>query len=393
MKKTFLLTILAAFLACSCNNQKTTNAQLKNTINFHLDGIQYDSLLIVGRDNNDKAVRIRGEQKDKGLWSFHIPDSVLNILPSFEVRSKSLDAASKTGYMISFQGVMNGDTTSVGYFNIDEKHPTIYAKYNGQTSFDNLASYEKDGKRVSGEIHFIVDKFLIQDYDSSSDVSLKIREPFFSYFWDLKQKGKKYDDFIRDYTAMAAGHPDSRYLITNLSQNLFNYKSNDDIMKIYGNLSAKYKKTPWGENIERYMNGKFGNAVLPSEETGQPEAIIQDTTKHCLIIFSASWCKYCREEIPLLKKINKDLKGKLDMVYVTIDEQTSVDQWGKMMQEEQIPWRSVLATGKTKAIRQQYYVGGIPQSILAYPGGKMEIMDLRDKANEEKLYRIIQGRI
>jgi len=78
------------------------------------------------------------------------------------------------------------------------------------------------------------------------------------------------------------------------------------------------------------------------------------------------------------------------MVYISIDEPATVENWKKMMKEEQIPWRSLLAVDNIRKIKDRYYVQGIPYSILVYPDGHMEDINVRQKESLDKLYKILK---
>ncbi|NLI36233.1 MAG: redoxin domain-containing protein [Bacteroidales bacterium] len=74
-----------------------------------------------------------------------------------------------------------------------------------------------------------------------------------------------------------------------------------------------------------------------SANLNNKEQVIIDSKKYNLIVFSASWCGPCREEIPILKHIYNDLNAKLDIVYISIDEAKTVEAWQKLIQMEAIP--------------------------------------------------------
>jgi len=61
-----------------------------------------------------------------------------------------------------------------------------------------------------------------------------------------------------------------------------------------------------------------------------------------------------------------------------------------MMKDEPIPWRSLLAVDNTMKIKERYYVQGIPYSILVYPDGHMEDINVRQKESLDKLYKILK---
>ena len=77
------------------------------------------------------------------------------------------------------------------------------------------------------------------------------------------------------------------------------------------------------------------------------------------------------------------------MVYISIDGLATIENWKKMMREEHNPWRSLMAVDNIKKIRDKYFVEGVPYSILVYPGGHKEIINVRHE-EVEKLYNLLR---
>lgn len=169
---------------------------------------------------------------------------------------------------------------------------------------------------------------------------------------------------------------------------LARYKSKEDVRKIYDLFSGKHKNTRWAKNIERFLyTNKFPNTSLPPlHDTTARESIVQDTSKYNLVVFTASWCRPCREEIPLLKKIQNDLNKNLILTYVSIDEASGLKSYQKLIEESSIPWRSLLAWQDLKKIKSTYFIEGIPHNILVHPNGDMEKIDVRKDSDREMLY-------
>ncbi|MCL2860725.1 MAG: TlpA family protein disulfide reductase [Oscillospiraceae bacterium] len=105
-----------------------------------------------------------------------------------------------------------------------------------------------------------------------------------------------------------------------------------------------------------------------------------------LVIFSASWCNPCHEQIPALKEIYQKLKGKINMMYISLDKSETVNNWKALMEEEQIPWRILLATNDVEAIQKKYYAKSIPRIYIIYPDKHFELLDVSEKADIDKLY-------
>ena len=140
-------------------------------------------------------------------------------------------------------------------------------------------------------------------------------------------------------------------------------------------------------NVVRLNFGtnEYDELILATE---LPEPIIKDFSKINLVIFSASWCAPCIAEIPILKKIAEELSDKIGMVYVSMDETTTVDAWKKLMINKEITWRSVLAAYNLEEINQQFFTPGLPTVLMVYPDGKFETIEVRYDADLKKLYEI-----
>lgn len=179
--------------------------------------------------------------------------------------------------------------------------------------------------------------------------------------------------------------------MTYLSSNLYQYKSPKDIRKIYDNFSNKHKDGKWAKEIERFLqftSHKFENTALPTVDSTVEEDIVQDSSKHNLIIFSASWCLPCIEEIPLLKEMHKDLNKDLVFTYVSMDDDKTVASFQKLIQEKDIPWRTLFAYPDIERIKEKYHAAILPRNFLVYPNGDLEVIDVRKDEDREKLYSL-----
>lgn len=90
--------------------------------------------------------------------------------------------------------------------------------------------------------------------------------------------------------------------------------------------------------------------------------------KNVLIVFGATWCPYCVEEIPELKKIYETFKDdKVKLMYIDIQE--SPAKVGSFVKEKMIPYTVLLDTGGKVA--SSYKVRGIPHQVVVDKKGKI----------------------
>lgn len=196
----------------------------------------------------------------------------------------------------------------------------------------------------------------------------------------------------KKYIDLAKKYPDSHSLLEMLNSRLRIFNSQTDVKKILDCFSNENRRSSIGKRINQYLSDTFfNNSALTAWDTDNAEAIVLDSTKYNLVVFSASWCVPCIEEIPLLKRIYNDLSDKLDITYVSIDDSTEIEAWRQLMRDRNIPWRSVLAAGKLNYIKEEYFVSAIPYSLFVHPGGRKESLELRHKKAQNYLYQIVRG--
>lgn len=143
------------------------------------------------------------------------------------------------------------------------------------------------------------------------------------------------------------------------------------------------------EDPMQVLVGKRFIDVLLKDTQGSPRKLSEYVGQgnYVLIDFWASWCQYCREEMPALKKVYKKFQGKgFEVVGLSIDENTA--NWKGAIQQLGLPWTHLDDTKgwKSKAI-SAYKVPGIPVNVLVDPTGQivasnLSMEDLTEYLNE-----------
>ncbi len=93
---------------------------------------------------------------------------------------------------------------------------------------------------------------------------------------------------------------------------------------------------------------------------------------YTLIDFWASWCGYCRDAIPHIKKLYKQYHDKgFDVVSISADDITKSNKaWFKAMEQEDMPWSQYQADFDSELF-SNYNITGIPYVIIVGPDGKI----------------------
>lgn len=357
----------------------------------NLENAPFDSLFLHDYTRS-RSILIPGIKTQEFTWEISIPDSIVSTYENMELLVSFYDKASNSQRTVRFINEKGDQKILVANVGVEDKINYIKGTYVGESSFPN----ENRSIVIDNKDSVIVRDLFSEDFklilqDDQSDIAIRAQDPFFSWFMDFSNEGISYDDFLTSYTEISRKYPDSRFLMTSLASNLYQYKSKKDIHTIYSTLSNKHKDGKWSKEIERFLqlsSNKFENTALPTVDSNVDEDIVQNRSKHNLVIFSATWCAPCIEEIPLLKEIHKDLNKNLVFTYVSMDDEKTVASFHKLIQEKDIPWRTLFAYQDVEKIEQKYFAAIIPRNILVYPNGDMEVIDVRKDEDREKLYSL-----
>ena len=348
--------------------------------------------LILHDYTDDRNVFIPGQQIHNFTWEFSIPDSIASDSEYLELLVDPYNPSKNRTTSIRFVNKTKDKEIKVSNIGFEDRFNHIHAKYIGETVYrgERLSPYLTKLDSV------IYGDWIIHDYEiiksdtvEFSDIEVRSKEPYFGWFSSSGDNNKSYNEYLSSYIELSKIYSDSRYLLMNLANNLNNFKSREDVKLIYDNLSDKHSETKWNLRIKNFLKDNFINIKLLNVKTNNYERVIENFHKHNLIIFTASWCVPCIEEIPLLKTVHKDLKEKLDFTYITIDKKDKIDQFKKLLQQHEIPWRSLHQEDDNELIKNYYSVSSIPHVILVFPDNQFEVLDIRKIKDREKLYNTV----
>ena len=353
-------------------------------LTLQIDGKKYDSLYLKPHAIGGFLPFIKGESIDGYNWNFRIPDSINDITRSYSVKSYSFNLDTKTSHVMKFTGIFDKDSLFTFELVYDPVMPVIQAKYIG-THIESWPYFDGDSLYIEDALESI-DSFLINFEKEDTELEVKMRNLFLG---PIPQDEELYISGIIRYDSVIRRYPDSRFLIGTLAGSLGQFKSKEDINTLLNLFSEKNKNSYFGLLIKQYLSSaEFENVNLLTWDTNQMEPIIIDYSKYNLLVFSASWCRPCHEQIPLLKEIYNEKSDKLNLIYISVDEKKTIPQWQELMRKEQIPWRSLLLMEDSSKIRQKHAIQGqgIPAFLIVNPKGMVEVFKLDDKM---QLYELI----
>lgn len=191
---------------------------------------------------------------------------------------------------------------------------------------------------------------------------------------------------IRYFKSYIAKNPSSYFLFREILYNKEDYTEMEleELMHLF---DKDIQKSILGRYLRVYLtnrtdlNTPYSNLVLLDAKHTKHE-IINLKAKLNMLIFWASWCGPCRQEIPYLKKVYKNFKDKgLHMASISIDEDQG--NWQRALLEENTDWQQlVVQKDHIMSVKQQFNFNSIPLIILTDSSGKklLEINGYGDSA-------------
>lgn len=324
---------------------------------------------------------VPGQEIEKRKWMFTIPDSVFQKYWTIKliITRREGDTLVQGETAIKVPGEEPGLTiTNVFYFSKDSI-PFLSLK-------TDSVVHNPSGK-------FLGIIFLLDNPEQTALLNAQLS----THCYKLMGKNR---EILAYLTGMLKKYPGSevvgRWTLENIRSVQYALSA-EELQSVIDLLSEKDKQSYLGEKIQAYLEAKrnfsynrFPNLILPESSTDSPERVIRDTSRYNLVIFSHSACPPCHAMIPLLKEIHNDLKNKLEITYISVDDKKFVKHWKTdVMQKYNIPWRSLLSANNPDQVSNTYQIRSFPTAYLVHPGGKFEKIDVREKPDKEKLYRLV----
>lgn len=336
--KSFFLFVLSFFIF-SCSDNKVHQTIIKGNIPNLPDGMMY-----LYEDNGTN--RIDSIKTKNGKFNFiykwkknsepvylgldHVDNKGTFRFFGFLTQAKYKGAPLNQSRFLSDSAVIiNGE--------IFDNTPKEFSK---KTRLVNLKSPIIAGKQTEALYHIDEDLFYKIDAKTIAVVKEKLKKYPFSYHLLYKIDENK---------------------------NSFSPQQVDEFLKLFkGDIteSESYKKL--STYNQKRFTVKNNDLPLIEDTKGKKSKILDSKYEKHLVVFWASWCGPCREEIPLLKKIYNDKNESLEFVSISID--SDKNAWKKALNEEKMNWKQFIINEKDsnyEKIQMQFRLNGaIPYTVL-----------------------------
>jgi thiol-disulfide isomerase/thioredoxin len=347
-----------------------------DTLRVRFIGKKYDKQKIHLNMEANESFRIIGSRLNETDWDFVLPDSARQKLNYMDFRIVDGDSAI---YDIAFSFPLGGNkVVPIGSIQGYEAGERIICQY------DTTVVYR--------------DQPFAPDYTVYHDIFI-VENPHFDFYavryaelYILTLPPEQRTDSMIE---LVKSHPSSLALLPMIRRGIGALFSYNDTKRIFSYFNDAAQESYQGRSIRNILSLLPTIPDIPLLKNlgnNQQERMITDSDKYNMVIFSASWCGWCHEQIPLLKQIYADLHDKgLEMIYITTDKEEDLKKWKSVMEEYAVPWRSLWGEKDPELITYKFGITAYPQAILFHPNGKSEKIDVRKEPEKEKLYGLLNG--
>ncbi|WP_428742919.1 TlpA family protein disulfide reductase [Tenacibaculum sp.] len=115
--------------------------------------------------------------------------------------------------------------------------------------------------------------------------------------------------------------------------------------------------------------------------------------KYLFIDVWATWCSYCKREIPLLKRMEQEYHGKnIEFVSINVDDKGNEEKWKETIQDREMTGIQLMAGDSHLKLEwaQNFLIKGLPRFILIDPDGNIVSPNAPFPSEGEKLVNMFE---
>lgn len=147
-------------------------------------------------------------------------------------------------------------------------------------------------------------------------------------------------------------------------------------------LTARGEPSPKFENYENYKGGKTSLDDLIGKG------------KYLYIDVWATWCGFCKKEIPILKRFEQQYHGKnIEFVSINVDSENLKKKWKQTIEDKEMTGIQLFAGDKPTDLKftQDYLIKGLPRFIIIDPDGNIVSANAPRPSDGDKLEEIFDA--
>lgn len=151
-----------------------------------------------------------------------------------------------------------------------------------------------------------------------------------------------------------------------------------EITKDYDLLKTTAKGQP-APKFKDYVNYNGGTTSMDD---------LLGKGKYLYIDVWATWCAFCKREIPLLKRLEQEYHGKnIEFVSINVDDKGNDEKWKETIQDREMTGIQLMAGDSHLKLEwaQNFLIKGLPRFILVDPDGNIVSPNAPAPSEGEKL--------
>ena len=136
----------------------------------------------------------------------------------------------------------------------------------------------------------------------------------------------------------------------------------------------------------RSVEGAIAPELVCVDPQGDTLRLSELRGRRVLIDFWASYCSWCRLEMPTLRKAYEQYADAKGVTFLSVSIDKSRDAWLRAVEEEGMPWKNALVTeAQAATVTTDYNITGIPLILLLDEEGRIVRRGLRGEEISEVL--------
>lgn len=196
----------------------------------------------------------------------------------------------------------------------------------------------------------------------------------FLTYLDLRKAGKKYTnpaEWLKENLALIPNDTLKGDVVLNSASRFKDYGQFTDFMSVYGKYiltdSQKVKQTGIAANLPKYKRGDRAYNFSYPDVNGNTISLASLKGKVVMVDVWATWCGPCKAEIPHLKKLEEEMKGKkVEFVSISVDELKDKKKWEHFIDTAHLGGTQLFAGGwdHNSGIAAFYKISSIPRFLV-----------------------------
>jgi thiol-disulfide isomerase/thioredoxin len=170
---------------------------------------------------------------------------------------------------------------------------------------------------------------------------------------------------IASYLSAIKAYPNSYYLMSEIHESRQMFTS-QELLAVANAFDLRLRSSQQGQELFKSIKSISGltnmNKLLCKNINGEIVDVLHDQSKPKILIFWASWCTPCREEIPYLKKLFSKYSGKIQFAIISMDVNKRL--WEIALGQEKMNWPQFINNKDRDELKDNFRFNSIPLILI-----------------------------